>query len=76
MKRELPETPVFDSLVEKYGSLSVFDMYFDDNMDPLPDAPKELIDETKKYGSSAQNILLNTDMFKIDPASAGFSFTQ
>lgn len=48
MKRELPETPVFDSLVEKYGSLSVFDMYFDDNMDPLPDAPKELIDETKK----------------------------
>lgn len=30
----------------------------------------------KKYGSSAQNILLNTDMFKIDPASAGFYFTQ
>lgn len=48
MKRELPETPVFDSLVKKYGSLSVFDMYFGDNMEPLPNAPKELVDETEK----------------------------
>ena len=42
MKRDLPPTPVFDSYLEKYGSLEVFDMFFDENMELLPDAPEDL----------------------------------
>lgn len=37
-----PPTPFFDSLVEKHGSMSVFEKFFDKNLDPLPDAPDEL----------------------------------
>ena len=42
-----PPMPVFDALVEKYGSEYVFDHFFDENGNPKPDAPDELKRETK-----------------------------
>ncbi|MDK7723938.1 hypothetical protein QP551_04400 [Slackia exigua] len=42
MSRILPEAPFFRKLLEKHGADYVFSTFFDKNLDPLPDAPKEL----------------------------------
>ena len=48
-----PPTPFFDSLVERYGSASVFEMFFDENLEPLPNAPEELKRETETLRRTA-----------------------
>ena len=37
-----PPTPFVDELVKEHGSFYVFDHYFDEDMEVLPDAPEEL----------------------------------
>ena len=43
---KLPPTPVFDkALKESGGYFSFLDRYFDDEMNPYPDTPEELVKE-------------------------------
>lgn len=54
MSSILPPTPVMDSLAERYGGVSeVLEMFFDENLEPLPDAPEELKRETKMLRRTA-----------------------
>lgn len=43
--RKLPPTPFFEDLIITQGSLTVFDKYFDSDMNLLPCAPEELVRE-------------------------------
>ncbi|BAK45578.1 hypothetical protein [Eggerthella sp. YY7918] len=47
MKRDLPPTPFIESVIQRRGSEYLFSEYFDDQLNPLPNAPDELKREAK-----------------------------
>lgn len=54
MSRILPPTPVMDSYAKKYGGMTeVFELFFDKNYNPLPNAPEDLKKETEMLRSTA-----------------------
>ena len=54
MSRILPETPFLTGLLRKYGNEYVSSRFFDEHLNPLPDAPEELKKEIKLLRSESE----------------------
>lgn len=46
-----PPMPFFEKLIEEHGTFYVYDHYFDEDMEVLPDAPEKLKREVEALRS-------------------------